>query len=468
YTRCVLPSSNERNALYLNVAAEGIGSRAYDDTLVHELQHLIHWTVHPQGDAWANEGMSVYAEYRAGYNVSQLADAFLKHPDTQLTDWSDRGEQVLAHYGAAFLFFAFLQQHYGTAHTFRQLLSLPESNWAMIQTYLQQYHTTANAVFEQWAIANLLDNRQVAHGLAAYRALPHPIAPTAIQPLGKDVQGNVVPYGTRYYSLSPIDRTASLHFHGATTTTLLPASAGSAIGWWSNHGDLMDTTLTRTLDLRGVTHAHLHYQLWLDIEHNYDFLYVEVSTDGGHHWILIPATHTTTVNSTGNNLGAGYTGKSVATSQGTPGWWSETADLTPFAGKTIELRFEYITDEEYSGPGAAIRDIRIPALGISNDGTSGAWRGQGWLYVPNRVAARFHVTLIAEGDHTTVSTLPLDAQNRGTFALSQLPSGTRRLLVAVSTFALKTTQPVAYTLSIVHYHRTDSLGSSSRSTFSPR
>ena len=446
--RCILPSSNQRNALYIDAAGEEIGSAAYDDTLVHELQHLIHWARHPQGDAWANEGMSVYAEYRAGYNVSQLADAFLKRPDTQLTDWSDRGGQVLAHYGAAFLFFAFLQQHYGSADIFRQLLSSSESNWAMIQAYLQHYHTTANGVFEQWTIANILDDRQVAQGMAAYRALPHPIAPTVIQPLGKNVQGNVVPYGTRYYSLSPIDRAATLRFQGATTTTLLPASAGSAIGWWSNHGDLMDTTLTRTLDLKGVTHAHLHYQLWLDIERNYDFLYVEVSTDGGHHWILIPATHTTAVNSTGNNLGVGYTGKSAATPQGTPGWWNETADLTPFAGKIIELRFEYITDEEYSGPGAAIRAIRLPALGITNGDNPGAWHAKGWLYVPNRVAARFHVTLIAEGAHTTISTLPLDVQNRGTFTLSQLPAGTRRLLVAISAFALKTTQPVPYTLSL--------------------
>ena len=57
--------------------------------------------------------------------------------------------------------------------------------------------------------------------------------------------------------------------------------------WWSNRGDESDTTLTRTFDLTGLEQATLQAWLWYDIEKDYDYAYVEVSTDGGQTWEVL-------------------------------------------------------------------------------------------------------------------------------------------------------------------------------------
>lgn len=63
--------------------------------------------------------------------------------------------------------------------------------------------------------------------------------------------------------------------------TEVVAPAEGATQWWSNMGDDLKNTLTRPADLTGKSSASLELQGWWDIEKGYDFLYAEVSTDGG-------------------------------------------------------------------------------------------------------------------------------------------------------------------------------------------
>ncbi|MCL4544964.1 MAG: immune inhibitor A [Chloroflexi bacterium] len=449
YLRCIAPSSNQRNAIYINETVDKVGSPALEDTLVHELQHLIHWDHHPADSAWVNEGMSVYAEYLAGFSVDRLADAFLKAPGTQLTDWSDSPTAVLAHYGAAFLFIAYLAQHYGPPSLFYTLLSSPLNDWAMINEYLQSKGASADQVFAQWVVANVLNNSTVDGGAFAYKALHGTAGSAVITPLVSTVDGSVAPFGTSYYRIDTLDIRKRLVFAGAQTVRLLPTLPYTSDQWWSNHGDLIDTTLTRQVDLTHVQSATLSFDLWLDIEKDYDYLYVEVSTNGGKRWQLLPATHTTTANPTGANLGVGYTGESLTPGSPVLIWWHEHVDLTPYAGRNVLVRFEYVTDEEYSGPGAAIRNVRIPQIGLDESGRAGQnWVAHGWYYVPNNVKVKFLVQLIAEGARTTVTPLHLDASNRGDLNLASLPPGTQQVIVAVSALADKTTQPAAFRIAL--------------------
>ena len=62
--------------------------------------------------------------------------------------------------------------------------------------------------------------------------------------------------------------------------------------WWSFYGDLLENTLTTTepLDLSGATEAELTAQVNYDIEEGYDYLYGEVSTDGGLSWTRLNGT----------------------------------------------------------------------------------------------------------------------------------------------------------------------------------
>ncbi len=53
----------------------------------------------------------------------------------------------------------------------------------------------------------------------------------------------------------------------------------------------------------------LEFWTWYDIEDDWDYAYVEVSTDGGSYFRSIPGNITTTYNPNGNNAGHGITEK---------------------------------------------------------------------------------------------------------------------------------------------------------------
>ena len=60
--------------------------------------------------------------------------------------------------------------------------------------------------------------------------------------------------------------------------------AEGAKQWWSDMGDNLNNTLTRSVDLTGKSNGALTLKGWWDIEEDYDYLYTEVSTDGGANW----------------------------------------------------------------------------------------------------------------------------------------------------------------------------------------
>ena len=53
---------------------------------------------------------------------------------------------------------------------------------------------------------------------------------------------------------------------------------------WGNQGDEADNALIFEADLSGVNSATLKFDNFLDIEEQWDFGVVQVSTDGGETW----------------------------------------------------------------------------------------------------------------------------------------------------------------------------------------
>jgi bacillopeptidase F (M6 metalloprotease family) len=94
---------------------------------------------------------------------------------------------------------------------------------------------------------------------------------------------------------------------------------------WSSREDESDTRLTREFGLSRVTTATLNYWAWWKIETDYDYAYLEVSTDGGKTWKIIPTPSGTGANPAGSNMGWGYTGCSDGgeTGKGCSGQWIE-------------------------------------------------------------------------------------------------------------------------------------------------
>jgi hypothetical protein len=255
------------------------------------------------------------------------------------------------------------------------------------------------------------------------------------------------PYLPQYVALKSMpNHPFTLSFQAPPTTQIyaMPYTGGF---WWSNRGDLSDARLIRTVDLTRVKHATLHYRLWYAVEHDYDYGYIEASTDGGKTWTTLKATHTTRANPFGANYGNGYTGQSKK-------WDDETVDLSPYAGKKIRIRFEYITDDSVNFQGMAIRDISIPQIGYKDDGSRtsapglAGWTPQGFVDVEaNHVANPWTVQLIEYTTHgPQVVRMPLTEMDHGSMRITPGQKGIKRIVVVVSSAAPKTTAQARFTL----------------------
>lgn len=93
----------------------------------------------------------------------------------------------------------------------------------------------------------------------------------------------------------------------------------------------------------------LQVSLWYDIETDWDYAYVEVSTDG-LTFTPVAGDITTDYNPNGENRGNGITGSSG-------GWINTGFDLTDFVGQSVYFRFSYITDSYVNEEGIYIDDI---------------------------------------------------------------------------------------------------------------
>ena len=110
--------SNEADILYLNTRNISQNLDAFQAVIAHEFQHLIHWKHSPKEEIWVDEGCADYASFLCGYNLNQHLTAFQNAPHISLTDWFQMSQtHLLAHYGAAFLFMLYLNDHYGGRQT---------------------------------------------------------------------------------------------------------------------------------------------------------------------------------------------------------------------------------------------------------------------------------------------------------------------------------------------------------------
>ena len=142
-----------------------------------------------------------------------------------------------------------------------------------------------------------------------------------------------------------------------TVTTTLPSPASGSYEWYSGAGDDLDNTLARSVTLPAGS-AGLTFQAQWNIEDcgadPCDYAYVEVN-DGGS-WTAIPGSITNAAEANGID------GVS-------DGWVPATFDLSAYAGKTVQLRFRYVTDSASQGTdpaapsGLFIDDVAVTAGG---------------------------------------------------------------------------------------------------------
>jgi immune inhibitor A len=137
------------------------------------------------------------------------------------------------------------------------------------------------------------------------------------------------------------------------------------------------------VDLTGKASATLTLDGWWDIEKGYDYLYTEVSTDGGANW--------TPIDGTANGAAIPRDGGDKPALTGSVDAYQKLSfPLDAYAGQKIDVRFRYATDGGLAKKGFAADEITVTADGsplFSDDAESAdaAWNAKGF----DRIGASF-------------------------------------------------------------------------------
>lgn len=148
--------------------------------------------------------------------------------------------------------------------------------------------------------------------------------------------------------------------------------AAGSFEYWGGQADEMDTNMVTDVDLTGKISATLTFDAWYDIEPQWDFAFVQVSTDNGTTWKslgngntrsdVVPEGYPTILTSM-----PGFTGNSN-------GWQAQSFDLSEYKGQKIKLRLRYATDWGTSFIGFFADNIKVVADGqtLVDDGGENA------------------------------------------------------------------------------------------------
>ena len=445
--------SNGHEMFVLNADLLELNDEYASGVLAHEFQHMIHWYRDRNETSWMNEGFSDLAMYLNGYDIGRHDYAYAQNPDIQLNDWPNDTSQTAPHYGASFLFLNYFLDRFGEQAT-KDLVANPANGLESIDLLLQEMGATdplsgnpigADEVFTDWILTSYLQDEEASDGRYAYRLYPRAPQPLATETLStcdeKVFTRDVRQYGADYVSIQ-CRGDFTLNFEGSVQVGVLPADPHSgSYAFWSNRGDESDMTLTRKFDFSEHSGPlALTYWTWYDIEASYDYLYLLASQDG-ESWQMLTTPSGTAEDPTGANYGWAYTGLSAAG----PAWIQEEVDLSQFAGQSVWIRFEYITDAAVNGEGFLLDDIAVPETGYFSDfeADGGGWQGQGFVRIQNRLPQTFRLALISTGATTTVEQIELSADNAAEIPL-HLGAGVEEAVLVVSGTTRFTRQPAAY------------------------
>lgn len=379
----------------------------YEGTFAHEWQHLLMYYTDPFEGNWINEGLSDFAQSLTGYVDPRLTvfdrggDSHLYcfqgfgpvqtpynqnprdcgGPENSLTLWGEgNANAVLADYGHAYSMMHFLHDRYGTDFMSRLHQDGERQGLASLDAALE-----AEGVSDMYQVLHdhqsmvLLDKivgdsrRGITIGVPKSRVTTPSLRSTVnlANPRAYSTPG-AAPNGADYVPLQRADGTTlrgrdlrSLRFEGAATLPALPLewtvvtddpdSPGDAVLWSGNESNTNATAVTSVAV--PTTDPTLRFEAKYGAEAGYDYGYVVVSTDGG-------ATYTPLE---GDKTVEGPLGPSLNGT--TDGFEPHTFDLSAYAGQTVLLGFQYVSDGGVDEGGILIDDVTVGGTTVS-DGSS--------------------------------------------------------------------------------------------------
>ncbi len=175
----------------------------------------------------------------------------------------------------------------------------------------------------------------------------------------KQAQGLFVVLPDKYYTVSSMPPEGT-HFY------------------YSGSGNLMDNFMYREFTLG--TGSALTAKVQYNIEKDWDYAYLVVSTDGGTTWTSIQTNQSTSSDPNHQNFGFGITGNTGVN------WVNLSADLSAYDGQTVLLGFRYWTD-----PYVAEKGFKVDELVVSGYPLDGAESDPGWTYEPGEGGFRIEL-----------------------------------------------------------------------------
>ena len=380
--------------------------RLYEGTFAHEWQHLLMYYTDPFEGNWINEGLSDFAQSLTGYVDPRLTvfdrggDSHLYcfqgfgpvqtpyntnprdcgGPENSLNLWGEGNPNaVLADYGHTYSLMQFLHDRYGTDFMSRLHQDGEHQGLASLDAALE-----AEGVSDMYQVLHdhqsmvLLDKivgerRGIMLGVPKARVTSPSLRSTVnlANPQSNDDPG-AAPNGADYVQLQRADGTPlrgaqlrSLNFQGAqtlpalplewTTVTDDPDSPGDSV-LWSGNGNNINATAVTSVAVP-TADPTLRFDAKYGAEAGYDYGYVVVSTDGGETYTPVA----------GDKTVAGPLGPSLNGT--TDGFEPHSFDLSAYAGQTVLLGLQYVSDGGVNEGGVMIDDVTLGGATVS-DGSS--------------------------------------------------------------------------------------------------
>jgi hypothetical protein len=129
-------------------------------TMAHEFQHMIHFNLNQNQEAWLDEAMSGYAEHINEYKIEngknqskalQVNQFFANPASVSLVNWTGSH----ADYGEVFLFGVWLAQNFGSNGSVQSLLTLSDTGASAVTNFAGQ---TFDIVFAKFMMALLIND----------------------------------------------------------------------------------------------------------------------------------------------------------------------------------------------------------------------------------------------------------------------------------------------------------------------
>jgi len=358
----------------------------YESIIAHEYQHLIHDDYNPDDPSWMNEACSLYAEPLCGYPIDYgQVRRFLFTPDNSLTIWGDQGDDnILADYGSSFLWAMYLNDHYGGPAFFSQFVQggVPGVDGVEATLDYLGYKKNFIDVYHDWRIANLI---QAEYGIYSYDTLDlNPETNLELEGTGLTVHEmpgkkipwtfaseqfgttwsldgddteitDVGPFGSDYITFPDLNKLNFFCFNG-DDLSFTPGWELIDGEWYSDKVDLMNTLIFGEAYVDSLEPTLTLTTYW-DIEYDWDFGFVQISTDDGATWISLE-----------DNEGYvkdidEYLGQHLDVLENLPGLTGSsgiyidlTFDLADYAGQDVLIGFRYVTDWAFLNDGWYIED----------------------------------------------------------------------------------------------------------------